>query len=260
MDHQAIAAELLRQHDKREQSRPLHGLLAKADLENAYAVQQRFVRLLRDRGGVAVAGYKVALTSKRMQAMCGIDHPAAGVVLANRVYPSGVTLKAADFGRVGLEFEIGVRIGRDLPASSGPFTFEKLADSVAAVCPAFEVVDDRRANYAELEIATLIADNAWNAGIVLGTWRTEWPDLAAVRGTVKLNGVEIDAGHGRDVLGHPFAPLVWLAERLAQTGAGLRAGDVVLTGSLVTTRFPAVTEAYDFAVEGLGSVSVTVEV
>jgi 2-keto-4-pentenoate hydratase len=61
------------------------------------------------------------------------------------------------------------------------------------------------------------------------------------------------------VLGHPFGPLVWLAEHLAQTGEGLRAGDIVLTGSLVTTRFPAVTEAYEFAVDGLGSVAVTVQ-
>src|SRR5690348_18075061 len=55
-------------------------------------------------------------------------------------------------------------------------------------------------------------------------------------GVVKLNGAEVDSGHGRDVLGHPFGPLVWLAEHLAQTGEGLRAGDIVLTGSLVTTR------------------------
>ena len=128
-----------------------------------------------------------------------------------------------------------------------------------AVCPAFEIVDDRRADYKLLEIATLIADNAWNAGIVLGEWKTSWPALDAARGVVMLNGVEVDAGHGRDVLGHPFEPLVWLAERLAHEGTGLKAGDVVLTGSLVTTRFPAVTEAYEFVVDGLGSVSCKVE-
>ncbi len=258
MDHQALAAELLRQHDAGEQSRPLADL-PRTDLANAYKVQQHFVRMLRERSGAAVAGYKVALTSKRMQAMCGIDHPGAGVVLANRVHPSGVTLKASAFGRIGLEFEIGVKIGKDLPAS-GPFTFEMLAASVEAVCPAYEVVDDRRADYKLLEIATLIADNAWNGGIVLGEWCTSWPDLAAVRGVVSLDGAEVDSGHGRDVLGHPFEPLVWLAERLAEQGAGLKKGDIVLTGSLVTTRFPAKTEHYRFAVEGLGAVDLTVEV
>ena len=260
MDHASLAAELLRQHDTGEQSRPLASL-ARTDLPNAYRIQRELVALLRQRSGVAVAGYKVALTSKRMQAMCGIDHPAAGVVLANRVHPSGIRLKAADFGRIGLEFEIAVKMGRDLPASAGPFTAESVAGAVAAVAPAFEVVDDRRADYKLLEIATLIADNAWNGGIVVGPWQTSWPaDLAAVRGAVRLNGAEVDAGHGRDVLGHPFGPLAWMAEQLASEGVGLKAGDIVMTGSLVTTRFPAVTESYEFAVDGIGSVSVTVEV
>jgi 2-keto-4-pentenoate hydratase len=259
MDHQALARELLRQHEAGEQARPFSGVLGKTDLGNAYRVQRAFVTLLRAKSGAAVAGYKVALTSKRMQEMCGIDHPAGGVILANRVHRSGVVLKAADFGRIGLEFEIAVRLGRDLPASAGPFTAENVAGAVDAVAPAFEIVDDRRADYKLLEIASLVADNAWNGGIVLGAWRTSWPDLAAVRGVVSLNGVEVDAGHGRDVLGHPFGPLAWMAGQLAEEGAGLKAGDIVMTGSLVTTRFPAAGDRYGFVLEGIGDVTVAVE-
>ncbi len=259
MDHAALATELLRQHEAREQARPLRGV-ARTDMASAYAIQRDYVKLVRAKSGAAPVGYKIGLTSKRMQAMCGIDHPIGGVVLAHRQHASGVRLRAAEFGRIGLEFEIGVRMGKDLPATAAPFDLAKVSAAVAAVCPAVEVVDDRRADYKALEVASLVADNSWNAGIVLGDWRTSWPDLEAVRGAVRLNGAEVDAGHGRDVLGHPFAPLVWLAEHLAQTGEGLRAGDIVLTGSLVTTRFPAVSEAYEFAVEGLGSVAVTVEV
>jgi 2-keto-4-pentenoate hydratase len=259
MDHNAMARELLRQHGAGEQARPLPGL-ARADMAGAYAIQRDFVRLLRDATGAEPIGYKIGLTSKRMQAMCGIDHPIAGVVLANREHASGAALHAGKFGRIGLEFEIGVRMGRDLPAAAAPFDLAKVAAAVAAVCPAVEVVDDRRADYKKLEVASLVADNSWNAGIVLGDWHETWPELEAVRGTVRLNGAEVDSGHGRDVLGHPFAPLVWLAEHLAQTGEGLRAGDIVLTGSLVTTRFPVVSEDYEFVVDGLGSVAVKVEV
>ena len=257
MDHASLAAELQRQHRAHEQSRPLPGL-ARTDVGAAYAIQRDLVRLLRQDSGAAPVGYKIGLTSARMQAMCGIDHPIGGVVLAHRVHPTGATLRAADFGRAGLEFEIGVRIGTDLP--SGPFDLARVTAAVAAICPAIEVVDDRRADYKALEVASLVADNSWNAGIVLGPWQTSWPALDAVRGVVTLNGAEVDSGHGRDVLGHPFAPLVWLAEHLAQTGEALRAGDIVLTGSLVTTRFPAVTEAYEFTLDGLGSVAVTVAV
>lgn len=260
MDHQALAAELLRQHQAREPSRPFSGVLAKSDVAGAYTIQREFIKLLRAASGAAPVGYKIGLTSLRMQAMCGIDHPIGGVVLSNRVHRSGAVLKAADFGRIGLEFEIGVRFDRDLPATSGPFDQAKVAAAVGAVCAAIEVVDDRRADYKALEVASLVADNSWNAGIVLSAWKTSWPDLAAVRGVVTLNGAEVDSGHGRDVLGHPFGPLVWLAEQLAQDGVGIRAGDIVLTGSLVTTRFPAVTEAYRFDVVGVGAVSLTVEV
>ncbi len=256
MDHGAMARELLRQHLAHEASRPLPGL-ARTDVAAAYDIQREFVRLLRAESGAAAVGYKIGLTSARMQAMCGIDHPIGGVVLAHRLHPSGIRLKAADFGRIGLEFEIGVKIARDV---TGPFDLASVGACVGAVCAAVEIVDDRRADYKQLEVASLVADNSWNAAIVLGDWHATWPDLESVRGVVKLNGAEVDAGHGRDVLGHPFAPLVWLAEHLARSGETLRAGDVVLTGSLVTTRFPAVSEAYEFAVEGIGAVSVAVEV
>ena len=65
-------------------------------------------------------------------------------------------------------------------------------------------------------------------------------------------------GHGRDVLGHPFVPLTWLANHLAATGDGLRAGDIVLTGSLVTTRFPQVSETYFYELAGIGTVDLSV--
>jgi 2-keto-4-pentenoate hydratase len=259
-DPEALADQLMREHAEGAQFRPFTGLLGRADVDGAYAIQRAYVRRLRAATGAAPAGYKIGLTSKRMQAMCGIDHPIAGVVLANRVHPSGTRLHARDYGRVGLEFEIAVRLGADLPASAAPFDRARVAAAVGAICPAVEVVDDRRADYAKLEVASLVADNSWNAGIVLGEWQSRWPDLEAVRGVVRLNGAEVDAGHGRDVLGHPFAPLVWLAEHLAQSGEGLRAGDIVMTGSLVTTRFPAETEAYEFELAGLGVVAVTVEV
>jgi 2-keto-4-pentenoate hydratase len=133
-----------------------------------------------------------------------------------------------------------------------------ISDAVAAVCPAVELVDDRHADYKKLEVISLVADNSWNGGIVLGDFSANWPDLVTIVGVVRRNGVEVDRGLGRDVLGHPFEPLTWLANHLARTGDALRAGDIVLTGSLVTTRFPTETEAYAFELAGLGTVEVTV--
>jgi 2-keto-4-pentenoate hydratase len=253
----AVARQLLAEH---AQGRNFHTLAPEAgvvDLDSAYDVQRHFVDLLRPDVG-HTAGYKIGLTSARMQKMCGIDQPIAGVVLAGRLAASGARLRAKDYAHIGLEFEIGVRLARDLPAAGAPYSQEAVAQAVDAVCAAVEVVDDRRADYKSLDVRSLIADNSWNAGAILGEFRTAWPDLAAARGLVKRNGIDVDQGHGRDVLGHPFVPLSWLANHLARTGAGLRAGDVVLTGSLVTTRFPQETEAYRYELEGIGTVELTV--
>lgn len=231
---------------------------ALANLDQAYAVQHAYVARLVQRHRTRIAGYKVGLTSARMQAMCGIESPIAGVVLADRFHQSGARIRRADYGRLGIECEIGVRLGRDLPAQDAPFDLAAVAAAVDAVCPAIEIVDDRGADYRALEMRSLVADNSWNAGVVLGQFRTDWPDLDSVTGTLALNGVEVDRGKGADVLGHPFASLLWLGNHLALRGAGLRAGDIVATGSLVTTRFPTVPECYLFEVGGLGQVALDI--
>jgi 2-keto-4-pentenoate hydratase len=93
---------------------------------------------------------------------------------------------------------------------------------------------------------------------VLGEFRSRWPDLAEVSGEDSVDdGGVLDRGRGRDVLGHPLLPVVWLADHLAAHGLGLLAGEVVMTGSLVTTKFPTGPGRYRFDVSGLGSVELT---
>ena len=106
----------------------------------------------------------------------------------------------------------------------------------------------------------LIADNAWNAGVVLGEFMKSWGDLESACGVMRVNGQEADRGYGRDALGHPFVPLTWLANHLAASGGGLKAGDIVMTGSIVPTRFPKEAGAYHFDLSGVGSVELSVTV
>lgn len=261
MQEQIIAERahsLFASHRAGQPFAPFDGAAALPSLDAAYAVQRRYVALLTDAGQTTVAGYKIGLTSLRMQAMCGIDSPIAGAILATRIDTSGITLRRASYGRLGVEFEIGVRLDRDLPAAGAPYDFTTVAAAVAAVAPAIEVVDDRAANYQGLDMRSLIADNAWNAGLVLGPWCTRWPDLAAIAAVVTRDGIEVDRGHGRDVLGHPFNALTWLVNHLAVHGDGLRRGDIIATGSIVPTRFPAAPEAYVYALDGLGEVTLTI--
>lgn len=253
-----LARLLLQEHAAGKRFHPLSPDTGVTDLATAYAVQRRFVELMSATAG-ATAGYKIGLTSARMQKMCNIDQPVAGVVLATRVMQSGVALQTGRYHHLGLEFEVGVKLARDLPSAEAPFTRERVAQAVGGVCAAVEVVDDRNADYATLEALSLIADNSWNAGAVLGTFSRSWDNLEAACGIVRVNGQEIDRGFGRDVLGHPFVPLTWLANHLADSGSALKAGDIVLTGSIIPTRFPKEPGAYRFDLAGIGTVELTVE-
>jgi len=251
------AETLLAAHQANVQFTTLRPPDRPAIVSDAYDIQQRFVALLRGQHGDAV-GYKVGLTSAAMQMFCGIDHPIAGVVLARRVLQSGAAVRRADYGRLGLEFEIAVRLRSDVPVTGMPLTAEAIAPHIGGVCAAIEIVDDRSADYAGLDVLSLVADNSWNAGIVLSEFLAKWPDLADVPGRASKDRVAIGEGHGRDILGHPFNSVAWLATQLASRGAGLKAGEVVMTGAVMKTVFPDADASYRFDLEGIGSVEVKV--
>jgi 2-keto-4-pentenoate hydratase len=252
------AEKLFAEHETNVQFTALGPPDAPATISDAYDIQDGYVALLRRKHGNAV-GYKVGLTSAPMQAFCRIDHPLAGVVLARRVHQSGVTVSRADFGRLGLEFEIAVRIKSDVPVTGSPLTVETIWPHIDGVCAAVEVVDDRNADYTSLDVRSVVADNSWNAGIVLSEFATRWPDLESVLGRATKDDVPIGEGHGRDILGHPFNSVAWLAAQLASRGTGLKAGQVVMTGSVMKTVFPQDNATYRFELEGLGLVEVRVE-
>jgi 2-keto-4-pentenoate hydratase len=193
-----------------------------------------------------------------MQAFCRIDHPIAGVVLASRMHRSGARIRRSDFGRLGLEFEIAVRIKSDIAAGATAYTAATIEPHIDGVCAAIELVDDRAADYTSLDVRSLVADNSWNGGIVLSDFKPVWPDLGPLRGRATQDGDLIGEGHGRDILGHPFNSVAWLATQLASRGVALKAGQVVMTGSVMKTVFPEQDAHYRFDLERLGFVEVHV--
>ncbi len=246
------AEALVAAHKAGTKFKALAGLAAMGD---AYDIQDRYVTLLRAAHGEPV-GYKVGLTSKAMQSFCGIDHPIAGVVLAKRVLQSGASVRRADYGRLGLEFEIAVRMASDMPA--GANTPAAVADHVDGVAAAIELVDDRAADYSNLDVKSLVADNSWNAGIVLAPFVANWPELEPLLGKATQNGAPAGEGYGRDILGHPFNSVAWLNAQLVARGGALRKGDIVMTGSVMKTVFPTEAAHFRFDMPGLGSVEVKV--
>ena len=250
------AAALMRDHAAKKKIVPFARDYGVTDLAGAYAIQAAYVKRLEASLGRRV-GYKIGLTSRRMQEMCGVNHPNSGVVFEKRLHKRGVVLALSRLGRLGIEFECCARMGTSLAPRAQPYTLDEVSAAVEAVCPAFEVIDDRNSDY-PLDLLSLVADNSWNEGNVLGEFKSTWPDLGTAKSVLECNGKVIDEGKGSDVLGHPFEPLRWLANNLNELGQTLKAGEIVLTGSWVTTRFPKAGERYRYTIEGIGAVELSI--
>jgi 2-keto-4-pentenoate hydratase len=207
------------------------GDAAPPDPAAGYAVQRRVAERL---GAVPPLGFKIGATTRQMQDYLGLSGPAAGFVPRESLRPDGATLRFADFLNPGVECEVGIRLGRDLPP--GRCTREQAADAVAEVHPAIEVVEKRYpADLGTLGTPTLIADQVFHGAGLMGAPVPNWRaiDLGAACGELWVDGAVKAAGHGRDLLGHPFEALAWLAgSGAAEAFGGLKAGQMVWLGSV----------------------------
>ena len=164
-----------------------------------------------------------------------------------------------DFVRVGVECEIAVRLARDLLPSEAPFTAEWVMEAIEAYHPAIEIVDDRYVKWETMGAPTLVADDFFAAGCVLGkpVARSAAPDLLAVSSAARSSTArKPDAAPAPTCSAIPHNALAWLANHLAAEGKGLRAGQIVLTGSLVKTVWLKAGDSVMMELDGLGTVAV----
>ena len=226
--------------------------LIPAGVDEAYAIRQEFERIEIARGRGDVVGYKIGLTTPIMQQLCGVDEPCYGAIFATEVHHGRAELSARNYCRLGIETEIAVRLGEDLPQGGD---FDRVAAAVDACMAAMEVLEDLRHDYKRLSAAAMVAGNVWNAGAVLGAPVTDWRhlDLAAATARLTINGREIGHGKGGDVMGNPLNALAWLANKLAAAGTPLKRGMVVLTGSMVPIQDPQPGDRAVVEVAGLGT-------
>ena len=160
-------------------------------------------------GAVPPAGFKIGATTKQMQNILGLTGPAGGFVPKEGLRATPASFRFADFLNPGVECEVGLRIGQDLP--HGAHTRESVAAAVAEVFPAIEIVEKRYGDLAELGTPTLIADQVFHAAGVLGAPVADWRgvDLGATRGRMTVAGTVRGEGVGADLLGHPLEALAW---------------------------------------------------
>jgi 2-keto-4-pentenoate hydratase len=238
-------------HLKKARYQNLPDNLAPQTVADAYAAQEALAERWVERLG-PVAGLKIATTTKVMQALMGIDHPCGGMIYAQRIHHSPASIVKSDYINVRVECELAVRIGRDLARGPAPFTRADARDAVSEVMAAFELIEDRHADYKSAKALSLIADNAWNGGIIIGEGRAPPSgDLNGLTGRLFRDGGEEASGKTDD----PMGALAWLANVAAERRRPLQAGMVVITGSVITTVDIAPGERLEFALEGVGDTS-----
>ncbi len=229
---------------------------APSNVKEAYAVQEAFLGRVAEEKGTEVWGYKIAYTNAFMRDRAGVDGPCSGLILASGVHDSGVTLSRNDYARLGIECEVAVRMGADLPPSGTPYTRDSVLDAIEWLAASFEIIDgsDGAAGDATNPALRSIVTNINNGGAVLAEPVTDWQalDLAASQGKMLVNGEVIGEGVGTDIMGHPLEPVAWLANNLVGLGKSLRAGDMILTGSFAPPYFIEAGDTASISIEGLG--------
>ena len=249
------AEHLWSAHGRREDYANLPTELAPGNIDEAYAIQDAFQAMAeRDRG--PIAGWKIATTTKVMQTLMGIGHPCAGAIFESTVHRSPARLVSADYVSLKIECELAFRLRADLAPAGRPFTPGNVGAAVESVMPAFELIDDRNAVYKESAAWSLIADNCWNQGVVLGEPRKlpSDQDLDALSGRLEIGDRPALEGKADG----PLGALAWVANLMAARGHGLGRGMIVMTGSLIPTTAVPPGESARFAVGSLGEVRLAV--
>ncbi|MDO9473946.1 MAG: 2-keto-4-pentenoate hydratase [Caulobacter sp.] len=221
---EAVAADLLAARRDRRSIPPIRSRLSPGDIEAAYAVQD-FVTAQAS----GTAGRKIGLTSPAAQARMGVREPNVGT-LSPAMAVEGRTIPLDRFIAPFLEGEVAFRVGRDIDTDVGAAA---LAAAIDGVATAFEVVDSAITGW-DVGIVDVIADNACCAGFMTGPWQafTSGDALLRARMSLAREGVIQVFGGGDACPGGPLAAFGWLAAKAIAMGRPLRAGEVVLAGSL----------------------------
>lgn len=218
----------------------------------AYALQERLRETLVARGE-RVIGWKVGLTTRAAQSQLGLEEPVSGFLLASGVFASGRDIPFTHFAGLAVEAEVALVMRHELagPGVTAPHALQ----AVEGARPALELVDFR---FTGKPVGTdMIADGVYAKAIVLGQALTDVAQIdLALEGLVyELNGTIAATATAAEVMGNPINSLVWLANHLGARGAGLRAGDVVMTGSVSMMLRPKAGDAVRATYTRLGAVA-----
>ncbi|MCL4143073.1 UNVERIFIED_CONTAM: hypothetical protein GTU68_033910 [Idotea baltica] len=206
-------------------------------MQDAYKIQAALIAQKMAAGAKGI-GWKIGLTSKAMQYALNIDIPDSGILLDDMAFVNGATIPKNRFIQPRVEAEIAFVMKSDL--SGGDITQDDVINATDYIAPALEILDTRILRVdpktgATRKVFDTIADNAANAGIVMGDQKLNPAeiDMRWMGAIASRNNEVEETGLGAGVLNHPALGIVWLVNRLAKFGDGIKAGDIVLSGSFI---------------------------
>jgi 2-oxo-hept-3-ene-1,7-dioate hydratase len=257
--HIALARELHEAEKTRIQVEHFSKRFPTMEMADSYAIQRAWVQIKLDEGR-KILGHKIGLTSRAMQISSQITEPDYGAMTDDMLFPEGGDIPVQRFILPRVEVELAFILGKPLRGPNVTI-FEVLA-ATDYVVPALEIIDARieqldRVTKAPRKVLDTIADNAANAGIVMGG-RPVKPDALDLRWCGALlykNGVIEESGLAAAVLNHPANGVAWLANKLAPYNEGLAAGEVVLGGSFTRPVAGAAGDTFHADYGPLGAIS-----
>ncbi|MGC2775273.1 MAG: 2-oxo-hepta-3-ene-1,7-dioic acid hydratase [Bradyrhizobium sp.] len=236
-DIRSCALRLDQAEKSRRQIKQLSQDFPGITIADAYAIQKAWIDIKVSEGRI-VRGHKIGLTSKAMQSALNIGEPDSGVLLDDMFFADGGLVPSDRFIATRIEAELAFVMKHRL---SGPnCTLFDVLNATDFVVPALEILDTRIERVdpetkATRKIFDTIADNAANAGIVLGgrPLRPLDVDLRWIGALCHKNGQLEETGLAAGVLNNPATAVAWLANKIAVHGLALEPGQVVLAGSFI---------------------------
>jgi 2-keto-4-pentenoate hydratase len=223
-----LAALLIAARREGRQIRALDPALIPASNDAGYAVN----RLVAAGLGWEPLGWKIAGTTPETQRKLRLTTPIYGRTYRPFALTSPARLTAGALLDPLLECEFFVTLARDLPPRAAPWTTADIRDAIGGAHAGIEIAECRFPNAALPPLPAVLADGAASGHYIYGDAITDWRDgLADIEVILETDGAIRRRGMGADVLGDPLRPVLWLAEELRRHGLGLRAGEMISTGS-----------------------------
>lgn len=232
----------------------LDAALVPPDKATAYRVAQ----MVEEELGWPVLGWKIAAQKEEMQRQLRTDSPIYGRTFAIRTPPLAVE-RAKQCSPIP-EVEYQALLGADLPPRDKPYSIEEVTDAVASLHPGLELAECRFVHDAQFPpLPAVLADGSGSGTILYGPAIEDWRkrDIAGQEVTLVCNGVVRRRGTAGAAVDHPVVPLTWLANELSRTGIGMKAGQMVSTGTLTGMLAPKAGETYTADFGPFGSVTMT---